>query len=618
MGELALQREKEQREPLLNEDAAFITYDDDEFELRKRRETRKGRLCFGVLCSLVVIVAVAMGLYAIATVVSNKDEDSGSLLGKYKHAAVAADSKLCSEVGRDILEKKNGSVVDATIASLLCTGVLSAQSMGIGGGFFMTIYDKKSGKVTIIDSREVAPLNATEDMFHDDPSLSVKGGLAIAVPGEISGYQMAHQLFGRLPWKDLFVPVINITENGFIIPRSLGEALQKSKETIMEDKNFREAYVKPDTGQLYKEGDLLKLPRLAKTFKTIATEGAETYYTGSLSRDVLADLKERGSIVTAEDLRTYKPKIRNATEATLNDGIRLYSVPPPGSGPLVAFILNILEGYKLTPSSIHGNKAKTLTYHRITEAFKFAYAKRTDLGDEDFVNVTELVANLTSKAYADYIRSLIWDNSTHGLEYYGPTFYDQYKTGTAQISAVGPDGSAVSVTSTVNTHFGSKVMGTKTGIIFNNEMDDFSSPNITNYFGVPPSPMNFIKPGKRPLSSMCPTIMLDKNGDVKMVVGGAGGTKITTATVLVAARALWLGENIKQAIDALRIHHQLLPPYIQYEEGTSKTVVRGLSELGHNVTETSVGSSIEMGIVRDGDWLYANSDFRKGGTPAGY
>ncbi|XP_071111338.1 scoloptoxin SSD14-like [Haliotis cracherodii] len=600
-----------EKEPLIDDDYALSTWDRD----RHRRKLR-ARFCVALVIGIFVLAVLIVGLYFITTLPSRDTRGSGSKLGKYPHAAVASDVGICSDIGRDII-KDNGNAIDAAIATLLCMSVADPQSMGIGGGFFMTVYNRSTQTSTIIDARETAPAAATQDMFVKNASLSEKGGLSVGIPGEISGYWLAHQEFGNLPWETLFQPVIKMTRDGFPVPTSLAKALQDDKNNILNNRNLRDVYVNPETGELYTEGEMLKDPKMLKTFQSIAVGKDTTFYTGSLADDILADLKEAGSIIRKADLAGYTALKKLPLVAKLSDGNTLYSPPPPASGAVLTFIMNILDGYKFSPRSISKLSDSVLTHHRIVEAFKFAYAKRTDLGDEDFVNVSSLVANLTSRDYADGIRSLIWDNQTHDLMYYGPTFYDQLKTSTSHLSIVDNEGNAVAVTTTVNLRFGSGIRGTRTGIIFNDEMDDFSSPNITNAFGIPPSPANFIKPGKRPLSSMCPAIFVDKNGDVKLVVGAAGGSHITTATAYVAARVLWLGDNIKQAIDARRLHHQLLPPFISFEPEFDSGVIAGLKALGHNVSYTKLGESIVQGVTRSKHWLYANCDFRKGGSPAG-
>ncbi|XP_067679933.1 glutathione hydrolase 1 proenzyme-like [Haliotis asinina] len=601
-----------EHEPLIDDEFALTSWDRE----RQKRKLR-ARFCVALVIGIFIIAVLIVGLYFITTLPSHNTPDSNSKLGKYTHAAVASDVGMCSNIGRDILQD-DGNAVDAAIAALLCMSVADPQSMGIGGGFFMTVYNRTTKMSSIIDARETAPAAATQDMFEKNPSQSEKGGLSVGIPGEIAGYWLAHQEFGSLPWETLFKPVIKMTTDGFPVPKSLASALQHSKDEILSNKNLRSVYINPETGELYTEGEILKDPKISKTFQTIATEGATVFYNGSLSDDIIADLKEAGSIITRADLEGYTALKKQPLAAKLNDGNTLYSPPPPAGGAVLTFIMNILDGYRFSPKSISNLDNSVLTYHRIVEAFKFAYAKRTDLGDEDFVDVASLVANLTSHDYADEIRSLIWDNQTHGLMYYGPTFYDQLKTSTAHLSIVDKDGNAVAVTTTVNLRFGSGIRGSRTGIIFNDEMDDFSSPNITNAFGIPPSPANFIVPGKRPLSSMCPAIFVDSNDDVKLVVGAAGGSRITTATAYVAARVLWLGDNIKQAIDSRRLHHQLLPPYISFEPDFDPKIIAGLAHKGHNISYTELGESIVQGVSRNKRWLFANCDFRKGGHPAGY
>ncbi|KAH9509275.1 Gamma-glutamyltranspeptidase 1 [Bulinus truncatus] len=532
----------------------------------------------------------------------------------YKSAAVAADTQICSTVGKYILQEKGGNA----IAALICTGLGSPQSMGIGGGFFMTIYNRTTGQSTIIDARETAPKAATADMFIENKQASAIGPLSIAVPGEIKGYWYTHQKYGRIPWSDLFQPSIKFAEEGFPVPIGLHKALIDGESFIKAEPSLRAAYWNEKTGALYKEGEIIKMPELAQTLKAIAQGGEQTFYNGSLTDLIMQDLKDIGSIITAEDLLNYRVKEKKPIQITLSGGMKVISPPAPSGGPVLSFILNVLDGFYFTSGDVVTAEKRIKTYHRIVETFKFAYAKRTGLGDDDFIDIKNLLYNLTSKDYADNIRSQINDSRTYDYMYYGPTYYSRATTSTSQLAVLDEDGSAVSVTSTVNARFGSRRRGMRTGIIFNDEMDDFSTPNITNEWGIYPSPANFIAPGKRPLSSMCPAIFVDQKGDVSKVLGAAGGSMITSSTAWVAAHILWLGESIDGAVNLPRLHHQLLPPAVQFEKGFEDAVVQGLVAIGHNVTEFPRGRSIIQGINVANIIIYAKSDDRKGGLPDGY
>ncbi|KAJ8285805.1 hypothetical protein GJAV_G00031130 [Gymnothorax javanicus] len=534
----------------------------------------------------------------------------------YSKAAVAADAGKCSEIGRNIL-MRNGSAVDASIAALLCVGLINAHSMGIGGGAFFTIYNASTGKVETIDARETAPMNATEDMFGNNTQLSLKGGLAIAIPGEIRGYEMAHKRHGRLPWAELFKPSIALARDGFPISKALANAMVKNRDAILSNEAFCEVFCDANK-DLRKENDIIKFPKLADTLQRIAEEGPDILYSGKMAHRIVEEIQAAGGIITLKDMAGYEPLL-NENPLKLSIGEYTVFVPDaPSSGPVLALILNIVDGYNFTNMSVSTSEKKTLTYHRIVEAFRFAFAKRSRLGDPRFLNITDLIHNMTSDYFADKIRSKITDDTTHPDSYYDPEYFVHDDYGTAHLSVIAEDGSAVAATSSINQYFGSEVMSRSTGIIFNDQMDDFSSPFITDGSGIPPSPNNFIQPGKRPLSSMCPTIIFDKQNKVKMVVGASGSTMITTATTLVILNSLFFNYDLKKAVTEPRVHNELNPNKTMVEENFEKSVLNGLMQKNHVTELRSTLSSVVQAVVRQGEHICAESDHRKGGYPAGY
>ncbi|XP_046440696.1 scoloptoxin SSD14-like isoform X1 [Daphnia pulex] len=570
------------------------------------------------------ICAVGLAL-ALTFVGAGVDPDppfappSPSRLGKFKTAAVSSDGTPCSTIGRDVLAD-GGNAVDAAIATVFCIGAVNPQSAGIGGGFHMTLYDPVTRQARSLDAREVAPIAATEDMFKGNSTISQRGGLAVAVPGELAGYWAAHQEYGKLPWSRLVLPTAEMVEKGVPVNSHQANSLQGEKKIVLAEPSLQ-IFVNEKTGKVKKEGDIVKNPALAQTLRMIARAGVGVFYNGTLGDRLVEDIQRKGGIITKQDLMQYRPDWKDPIKVELHNNMTLYSMPPPGSGVLTAFILNILDGHLIGEKT--GKQSRDPTnYHRIAEAFKHAYAQRTKLADPRFVpEVNELTKNLSSEALAAETYAKINDLLTsNDPAFYGAVTYNPDDQGTSHISVLDGNGMAVAITSTVNLRFGAGWISEQTGILMNDEMDDFSSPNVTNYFGVPPSPANFIVPGKRPLSSMTPTIIVNSlTGKVRSVIGAAGGTKITTATAYAIIRNLWFGETIKEAIDSPRMHHQLFPMNFQYENGFPMDIVRNMTARGHNVTGGEyAGGAVICGITVEADgFIYANSDWRKSGDVDG-
>lgn len=480
----------------------------------------------------------------------------------------------------------------------------------------MTIYIKDKNLVRCLDAREVAPKAATKNMFKDDTTkASLEGGLSIAVPGELKGMWELHKEYGKLPWKDVFQPVIDLCREGHFVTEYLARVLRLKQKEIFEQPSLREVFVNPATNEIWQEGDKLKRLALADTMETIAKEGADTVYAmGKVGRQLLDDIKDFGGILTEDDFAEYKVKWVEPVQTTLKNGERLYSMPLSGSGALLIFVMNLLRDYDL--------KHDALSYHRIMEAYKHAYARRSELGDPDFVEGADaLVKNLTSMEYAREIRKKIDDTRTHNdLSYYSGHYMAPDDHGTAQISVLAPNGDAVSVTGTINYILGS-LRRSKTGIILNDEMDDFSTPGLSNIYGIPPSPNNYIEPGKRPMSSMAPSIILKPDGHVSMVIGSAGGSKITTAIATTIIQHYYMKSNASlwDIFQAKRLHHQLTPNIVSYEPDFDQQIIDGLAALNHTMvkfTET-IGFGALVGVLVDAEEsVSAAYDTRRGGSIA--
>ncbi|KAK9679351.1 hypothetical protein QE152_g40097 [Popillia japonica] len=374
---------------------------------------------------------------------------SASQLHIFNKAAVCADGIPCAKIGKDIFEK-NGSVVDAAIATLFCNGIVNMHSMGLGGGFFMTIYIRNEKKAYTLNAREFAPINTTASLYNNDPKTSKKGPLAVGVPGELKGYWAAYKRFGKLPWKDLIQPSIDLCEQGYKITLSQYDSLVTDEENIKKDTHLKTWFTEDDD-KFKPTGSVVKPTKLCETLKVIANEGGDALYNGSLAKIFVQDIQDMGGIITEEDMKNYTVEWLDPVQTQFRNGDHFYSMPMPGGGLLLAMILNTLDGYNFTSESLYPENI-VQTYHRAIEAYKYAYARRSDMGDMNFLdNVDEIVSNMSSHQLADHVRSLINETKTsNDPKTYGGVFVTKNDHGTAHVSILAENGDAVSATSTIN------------------------------------------------------------------------------------------------------------------------------------------------------------------------
>ncbi|XP_074280893.1 glutathione hydrolase 3-like [Silene latifolia] len=472
---------------------------------------------------------------------------------------VAADDARCSEVGASML-RMGGHAVDAAVATALCVGVVNSMASGIGGGAFMVVRSASTSQVLAFDMRETAPAAASENMYENDPGAKTLGPLAMGVPGELAGLHEAWKKYGRLPWRTLFQPAIHYANNGYQIFPYLATYLQKYQDKIMADPGLRHVFA--PNGRMLKVGETCYNKKLAQSLEAIAELGPQAFYNGIVGEKLVKDVREAGGILTMEDLRNYKVKVTDAVGVDVM-GYKILGMPPPSSGTVgLAMIVNILKNYG-SSKALGGS----LGLHRLTEAIKHMLAIRMNLGDPAYVNVSKYVSEMTSPSFAEKIWHKIYDNTTFPPQYYEGRWSQKQDNGTSHFCIVDAERNAVSLTTTVNYPFGGKVLSPSTGIVLNNEMDDFSTPTEVSPDELPPAPANFIQPGKRPLSAMTPLIVL-KDGQLAGVIGGSGGSNIIAAVAQVFINHFVLGMDPLAAVQSPRVYPKLMPNVVNYENVT--------------------------------------------------
>lgn len=612
-----------------------------------------GMLCGMMACTLLGLLPV---LVLIGTLAQNKEAaavrvpaPAGGVVGDPWAAftvsapaglgVVATDNAVCSEVGVSLL-RRGGNAVDAAVGSALCLGVLSPASSGLGGGCYIVWHNASTTKTRFLDARETAGAHATPDMFAADPLAAQDGGRAVAVLGELHGLHSLWQrgASGKLAWRDVVQPASNLARR-WQVSAEVASSIASVAPYLLSGRypELARLYLRSD-GRLKCEGDVVENPALADTLQHIGEQGPAYLY-DTMAATLAAEVRAAGGLLTEADIRGYASE-EAAPISTSALGYRLITAAGSSSGGAVlAGIVKLVAGYP-EPAVSEG---EALYGHRLVEACKHAFAVRLNLGDPRFVNSSAAIAALLSDDYLAALRRASSDGGVLPLSSYGGAFNMlrpgsagalREDHGTTHLSVLDRWGNAVALTSTINTIFGSKVASRSTGIVFNNQMDDFSVPGAPNYFGLHPSPLNYPQPGKRPLSSMSPCIVFRSGAGgaggteaLRFVGGASGGPRIITATAQVLLNVLARGMGLAGAMRAPRLHSQLLPDtvYVEDQQLACGLAIRAppsasaaLRSRGHNTTDCAGSMGVAQFIAVDSDSgeAFAASDPRKGGAPS--
>ena len=569
---------------------------------------------FSSFCNKTISLILIVGFLSISFAETPKPV-------RAKHGMVVTVSTPASKVGLQIL-KQGGNAVDAAVATAFALAVTYPFAGNIGGGGFMVIH-LNNGKNTTIDFREKAPLKATRNMYLDKdgnyvPSLSKEGALAVGVPGSVVGMIYALKKYGTMTLSQVIEPAIKLARNGWKLDLLSAESFKRFLPKFSKyPASFK---IFSNNGKPYKEGELFIQTELAETLELIKNKGLDGFYKGKTAELLIKQIQDLGGIITQKDLDKYQPVERKPIIGDYR-GYKIVSMPPPSSGGIILVeMLNVLENYKFKPDEW----GSSTYYHRLVETMKYAYADRSvHLGDADFYPVPQ--KGLLSKDYAETIFNKIGDKAVPSSDIAAGNpqqFQESHET--THYSVYDKNGNAVSVTTTLNSAFGNKVVVAGAGFLLNNEMDDFSSkPGEPNQFGLIGGEGNSIEPEKRMLSSMTPTIVL-KGEKPFLVIGSPGGSTIITTVLQVILNCIDFNMNIQQAINMPRIHHQWLPDQIFYEKyAINLDTAEKLKSMGYKLADIRksfriIGIAEGIMIDNTNNLIYGASDPRGGGSAEGY
>lgn len=533
-----------------------------------------------------------------------------------KNGMVVSASDLASLAGVEII-RKGGNAVDAAIATGFALAVTHPAAGNIGGGGFMVIRDS-DGSATTIDFREIAPAKAAKNMYLDskrnyNPKLSQTGMLSVGVPGSVAGLYYAWEKYGSLEWSELIQPAFQLALEGFPLSYRLAKSFNNYQKEFAKYKSSRKIFRDPE--HPFTEGELFVQEDLAKTLKLIMDKGKDGFYSGKTAELLIKSVQNQGGIITLDDLKNYKPLERKPIIGFYR-GYKVISMPPSSSGGIALLeILNSMEYFSFSKDQWGSSKY----IHTLAEIFKHVYADRSEhLGDPGYYNVP--VEFLTSKDYGKVIANSVSERAVPSHKI-APVSIESFRESeeTTHYSIIDNYGSAVSVTTTLNSSFGNKIVVEGAGFLLNNEMDDFSpKPGEPNQFGLLGSEANSIEPGKRMLSSMTPTIIL-KNEKPFLILGAPGGSTIITSVAQVILNVIDFDMDIQTAVDLPRIHHQWFPERIDYEKfGLSADVKRNLEKMGHFIGKERIIGRVQAILIDDEGVRWGASDPRSFGKAEGY
>jgi gamma-glutamyltranspeptidase/glutathione hydrolase len=534
-----------------------------------------------------------------------------------QHGMIVSQEAAASRVGLDVL-RRGGNAVDAAIAVGFALAVTLPRAGNLGGGGFMLIYRADLNRTIAIDYRETAPAATTKDVFLDangeaDPFKSRYSGLAIGVPGTVSGLELAWRNYGsgKFTFADLIAPAIALARQGLTVDDDVADSLPLAAKALASHTSSARIYLRQD-GSVPQAGDHIALDDLAATLETISAKGAEGFYSGPVAQKIVEAVNAGGGRMTIEDLANYRAVERPPVRGTYR-GYAVVSMPPPSSGGAhIIEILNILEGFPLAAQGLNSSAS----LHEMAEAEKLAYADRAAwLGDPDFIKIP--LAGLTSKPYAEHLRSMIELDRARPAADIRPGEPQRYESDqTTHFSVVDVDGNAVANTYTLNLPYGSGLVAEGTGVLLNNELDDFAAkPGAANAYGLMGGDANAPGPAKRPLSSMSPTLVF-KDGKLLMATGSPGGSTIISTVLQIILNVIDHGLNVAEAENAPRAHDQLWPDELRIERGLSPDTIRMLEAMGHKVVvRDAMGSANTIVRTPDGE-LEGASDLRQRGTLA--